>query len=101
MIAERFYALLLLAFPRGFRARYAEPMRHIFRERLRAKIAEERRKHDPLELGLEPAARSPSAPPLDLEAYKKKYERKVREIIVTSRLEQTLTKPEILELYLN
>src|ERR1700722_18764187 len=29
------------------------------------------------------------------------YERKVREIIVTSRLEQTLTKPEILELYLN
>src|SRR5262249_52423666 len=29
------------------------------------------------------------------------YERKVREIIVTTRLEQTLTKPEILELYLN
>src|SRR5262249_46110923 len=29
------------------------------------------------------------------------YERKVREIIVTSRLEKTLTKPEILELYLN
>jgi penicillin-binding protein 1A len=29
------------------------------------------------------------------------YERKIREIIVTSRLEQTLTKPEILELYLN
>jgi penicillin-binding protein 1A len=29
------------------------------------------------------------------------YERKVREIIVTSRLEHTLTKPEILELYLN
>jgi membrane carboxypeptidase/penicillin-binding protein len=29
------------------------------------------------------------------------YQRKVREIIVTSRLEQTLTKPEILELYLN
>src|SRR5499433_719955 len=29
------------------------------------------------------------------------YERKVREIIVTSRLERTLTKPEILELYLN
>jgi membrane carboxypeptidase/penicillin-binding protein len=29
------------------------------------------------------------------------YERKVREIIVTTRLEQTLTKAEILELYLN
>ena len=29
------------------------------------------------------------------------YERKIREIIVTSRLEQTLTKPEILALYLN
>ncbi len=29
------------------------------------------------------------------------YERKVREIIVTTRLEQTLSKPEILELYLN
>ncbi|MGZ5725517.1 MAG: transglycosylase domain-containing protein, partial [Caldimonas sp.] len=29
------------------------------------------------------------------------YERKVREIIVTARLEHTLTKPEILELYLN
>src|SRR5690349_14784262 len=29
------------------------------------------------------------------------YERKIREIIVTTRLEQTLTKPEILELYLN
>src|SRR5690349_2191650 len=29
------------------------------------------------------------------------YERKIREIIVTSRLEQTLTKQEILELYLN
>jgi penicillin-binding protein 1A len=29
------------------------------------------------------------------------YERKIREILVTSRLEHTLTKPEILELYLN
>src|SRR6267142_2361437 len=29
------------------------------------------------------------------------YERKIREIIVTSRVEHTLTKPEILELYLN
>ncbi len=29
------------------------------------------------------------------------YERKIREIIVTSRVEQTLTKPEILALYLN
>ena len=29
------------------------------------------------------------------------YERKIREIIVTSRLEKTLTKQEILELYLN
>ncbi|NVO14917.1 MAG: transglycosylase domain-containing protein [Rhodoplanes sp.] len=29
------------------------------------------------------------------------YERKVREMIVAARLEQTLTKPEILELYLN
>jgi penicillin-binding protein 1A len=29
------------------------------------------------------------------------YERKVREIIVTSRLERTLSKPEILSLYLN
>jgi penicillin-binding protein 1A len=29
------------------------------------------------------------------------YERKIREIIVTSRLEKALTKPEILELYLN
>lgn len=29
------------------------------------------------------------------------YERKVREVIVAARLEQTLTKPEILELYLN
>jgi membrane carboxypeptidase/penicillin-binding protein len=29
------------------------------------------------------------------------YERKIREIIVTSRVERTLTKPEILELYLN
>src|ERR1700694_2179155 len=29
------------------------------------------------------------------------YERKVREIIVTSRVEKTLSKPEILELYLN
>jgi penicillin-binding protein 1A len=29
------------------------------------------------------------------------YERKIREMIVASRLERTLTKPEILELYLN
>src|SRR5262247_2226015 len=29
------------------------------------------------------------------------YERKIREMIVASRLEQTLSKPEILELYLN
>jgi membrane carboxypeptidase/penicillin-binding protein len=29
------------------------------------------------------------------------YERKVREIIVTARVEKTLSKPEILELYLN
>src|SRR5262249_47941528 len=29
------------------------------------------------------------------------YERKIREIIVTARVEKTLTKPEILELYLN
>ena len=29
------------------------------------------------------------------------YERKIREMIVASRLESTLTKPEILELYLN
>ncbi len=29
------------------------------------------------------------------------YERKIREIIVTSRVERTLSKPEILELYLN
>ncbi len=29
------------------------------------------------------------------------YERKIREMIVASRVEQTLTKPEILELYLN
>jgi membrane carboxypeptidase/penicillin-binding protein len=29
------------------------------------------------------------------------YERKIKEIIVTSRVEQTLTKPEILALYLN
>jgi predicted permease len=33
VIAERFYAALLLAFPPGFRARYARPMRQIFRER--------------------------------------------------------------------
>src|SRR5262249_61968938 len=29
------------------------------------------------------------------------YERKIREMIVASRLEKTLSKPEILELYLN
>ena len=29
------------------------------------------------------------------------YERKMREIILASRLEHSLTKPEILELYLN
>jgi membrane carboxypeptidase/penicillin-binding protein len=29
------------------------------------------------------------------------YERKIREMIVASRVESTLSKPEILELYLN
>jgi putative ABC transport system permease protein len=33
VIADRFYAVLLLAFPRRFRARYGETMRQIFRER--------------------------------------------------------------------
>ena len=33
MIAERVYALLLLAFPRAFRTRFAAPMRRIFRDR--------------------------------------------------------------------
>jgi putative ABC transport system permease protein len=33
VIAERFYAALLLAFPPAFRARYAQPMRQIFRDR--------------------------------------------------------------------
>src|SRR5438046_1922276 len=46
------------------------------RDRLRAKIDEERRKHDPLELGLEPV--KPAAP-LDVEAYRKRYQEKLRE----------------------
>jgi predicted permease len=36
VIVERLYAALLVAFPRGFRARYGDAMRQIFRERYRA-----------------------------------------------------------------
>ena len=36
MSAERAYAVLLLAFPRAFRARYAAPMQQIFQERYAA-----------------------------------------------------------------
>jgi predicted permease len=43
VIVERAYALLLLAFPRQFRARYGPPMRQIFRERYAAAAASGRR----------------------------------------------------------
>jgi predicted RND superfamily exporter protein len=47
-----------------------------FRDRLKAKIEEERRKHDPLDLNLEPAA---PAPPLEIEKYREKYRQKIQE----------------------
>jgi predicted permease len=40
VIAERLYAVLLLAFPRGFRDRHGAAMRQIFRERYRRAAAE-------------------------------------------------------------
>jgi hypothetical protein len=43
MIAGRVYALLLLAFPRQFRARYGSAMRQIFRERYAAAVTNGRR----------------------------------------------------------
>lgn len=43
MIAERFYAALLLAFPRRFRARYSPAMRQIFRARYAEAVQRGRR----------------------------------------------------------
>jgi predicted permease len=44
VIVEHLYSLLLLAFPRSFRARYGEPMRQIFRERYADAVRRGRRR---------------------------------------------------------
>lgn len=52
-----------------------------FRDELRAKIEEEKRKHDPFELGLDarPPAASGKPATFDIEAYRKKYREKLAE----------------------